>query len=125
MINTVFMLILLSAECYAFVILFLGYIQTIRPLRRPPYPMPKDLEDWPHVDVLIPTYNEPLSVVRSTAFAAMNIDYPHDKLHVYVLDDGRREEFRRVLRRGRHRLHHSDGQQACQSRQYQPRAQRF
>ena len=94
-INTIFMLILLSAESYAFVILFLGYIQTIRPLRRPPYPMPKDLTDWPHVDVLIPTYNEPLSVVRSTAFAAMNIDYPHDKMHVYVLDDGRREEFRK------------------------------
>src|SRR5277367_5185776 len=94
-INSIFMLILLSAEFYAFVILFLGYIQTIRPLRRPPYPMPKDLEDWPHVDLLIPTYNEPLSVVRSTAFAAMNIDYPEDKLHVYVLDDGRREEFRK------------------------------
>jgi cellulose synthase (UDP-forming) len=95
LINIVFMLILLSAEFYAFVILLLGYIQTIRPLRRPPYPMPKDVEEWPHVDVLIPTYNEPLSVVRSTAFAAMNIDYPQDKLHVYVLDDGRREEFRR------------------------------
>ena len=33
--------------------------------------------------------------MRSTAFAAMNIDYPADKLHVYMLDDGRREEFRR------------------------------
>src|SRR3984885_6711994 len=94
-INIAFMLLLLSAEFYAFVILFLGYIQTIRPLRRPPFPLPKGIEDWPHVDVLIPTYNEPLSVVRSTAFAAMNIDYPQDKMHVYVLDDGRREEFRK------------------------------
>ncbi len=89
-----FMLILLSAEVYAFVILFLGYIQTVRPLRRPPLALPKDIEQWAAVDVLIPTYNEPLSVVRSTAFAAMNIDYPPEKLHVYVLDDGRREEFR-------------------------------
>ena len=94
-INTTFMLILLSAEFYAFIILFLGYIQTIRPLHRPPFPLPKGIEDWPDVDVLIPTYNEPLSVVRSTAFAAMNIDYPQDKMHVYVLDDGRREEFRK------------------------------
>ncbi len=94
-INIIFVLILLSAEFYAFTILFLGYIQTIRPLRRPPYPMPKDIVDWPHVEVLIPMYNEPLSVVRSTAFAAMNIDYPEDKLHVYVLDDGRRDEFRK------------------------------
>ncbi|MBT9330118.1 UDP-forming cellulose synthase catalytic subunit [Paracidobacterium acidisoli] len=95
LVNVGFMLLLLSAEAYAFVVLYLGYIQTIRPLHRPPMPLPKNLEEWPHVDVLIPTYNEPLSVVRSTAFAAMNIDYPEDKLHVYVLDDGRRDEFRR------------------------------
>ena len=94
-IDLAFMLVLLSAEIYAFVILFLGYIQTIRPLRRPPVPLPPDLEQWPHVDILIPTYNEPLLVVRTTAFAARNIDYPPDKLHVYVLDDGRREEFRK------------------------------
>lgn len=93
-IDLVFMLILLSAETYAWLVLYLGYIQTARPLRRPPMPLPRDIEEWPHVDLLIPTYNEPLSVVRSTAFAALNIDYPEDKLHVYVLDDGRREAFR-------------------------------
>jgi cellulose synthase (UDP-forming) len=95
-----FMLILLSAEVYAFIILFLGYIQTARPLRRVPAPMPADIGEWPHVDVLIPTYNEPLLVVRTTAFAAMNIDYPPDKLHVYVLDDGRREDFRKFCEEG-------------------------
>ncbi|HZU09229.1 MAG TPA: UDP-forming cellulose synthase catalytic subunit, partial [Pseudacidobacterium sp.] len=93
--NIFFMLVLLSAEFYAFVILFLGYIQTIRPLRRRPVPLPRNIEEWPHVDVLVPTYNEPLSVVRATAFAALNMDYPQEKLHVYVLDDGRREEFRK------------------------------
>ena len=93
--NIFFMLLLLSAECYAFSILALGYMQTIRPLKRPPLPMPDDLSEWPHVDVLIPTYNEDLHIVRTTAFAAMNMDYPEDKLHVFVLDDGRREEFRK------------------------------
>lgn len=94
-INIFFMLLLLSAEAYAFFILYLGYIQTIQPLRRPPAPMPDNVEDWPHVDLFIPTYNEPLSIVRSTIFAALNIDYPADKLHAYVLDDGRREDFRK------------------------------
>jgi len=89
-----FTFLLLSAEMYAFLILVLGYIQTIYPLRRPPVPLPLDSETWPEVDVLIPTYNEPLSVIRSTAFAAINIDYPSDKMHVYLLDDGKREEFR-------------------------------
>ena len=57
--------------------------------------------EWPHVDVLIPTYNEPLDVVRYTALGALNIDWPADKLHVYILDDGRRKEFDDVRLRGR------------------------
>jgi cellulose synthase (UDP-forming) len=86
--------ILLSAETYAFVILFLGFMQTIWPLKRPPVPLPSDHTEWPHVDLLIPTYNEPLSVVKYTAMASLNIDWPADKLHIYILDDGHRDEFR-------------------------------
>jgi cellulose synthase (UDP-forming) len=92
-IDIFFILSLLFAEAYAFMILFLGYFQTIWPLRRAPVCLPEDTEDWPHVDVLIPTYNEPLEVVRFTAFGALNMDWPLDKLHVYILDDGRRKEF--------------------------------
>jgi cellulose synthase (UDP-forming) len=88
-----FILSLIFAEMYAFFILFLGYFQTIWPLRRAPVALPDDEREWPHVDVLIPTYNEPLDVVRYTALGALNIDWPADKLHVYILDDGRRKEF--------------------------------
>jgi cellulose synthase (UDP-forming) len=87
-------LILLSAETYAFIILFLGFMQTIWPLKRPIVPLPRESDDWPRVDLLIPTYNEPLNIVRSTALAAMNVDWPVDKLNIYILDDGRREAFR-------------------------------
>jgi cellulose synthase (UDP-forming) len=87
--------LMVLAETYAFVILFLGYVQTLWPLRRTPVPLPDKLDTWPAVDLLIPTYNEPLSVVKYTALAAMNIDWPPDKLNVYILDDGRREEFRK------------------------------
>src|ERR1700735_3757938 len=90
-----FIWLLVLAEFYAFAILFLGYLQTMWPLRRTPVPLPEDTELWPEVDLLIPTYNEPLSVVKYTALAAMNIDWPADKLNVYILDDGKREEFRR------------------------------
>jgi cellulose synthase (UDP-forming) len=89
-----FVVLLLLAECYAFVMLLLGYIQMLWPLGRMPVPLPDDLDQWPAVDVLIPTLNEPLSVVRFTALAAMNIDWPADRLNVYILDDGHREEFR-------------------------------
>jgi cellulose synthase (UDP-forming) len=88
-----FILSLLLAEVYAFFILFLGYFQTIWPLRRAPVALPDSPEEWPHIDVLIPTYNEPLDVVRYTALGALNMDWPADKLHVYILDDGRRKEF--------------------------------
>ncbi len=90
-----FIALLLFAETYAFVTLFLGYLQTLWPLRRTPVPLPDDPAEWPAVDLLIPTYNEPLSVVQYTALAAMNIDWPSDKLHVYILDDGKRDEFRK------------------------------
>ena len=94
LLDAFFISLLVLAEAYAFIILFLGYLQTLWPLRRTPVPLPDDPESWPAVDLLIPTYNEPLSVVRYTALAAMNIDWPAEKLNVYILDDGKRPEFR-------------------------------
>jgi cellulose synthase (UDP-forming) len=89
-----FICLLLLAECYAFVVLMLGYLQMLWPLRRAPLPLPDNPDEWPDVDLLIPTLNEPLSVVGFTALAAMNIDWPAGKLNVYILDDGRRDDFR-------------------------------
>ena len=85
---------LILAELYAWLVLVLGYIQTAWPLNRGPVAMPEELIDWPTVDLLIPTYNEPLAVVQNTVFGALSIDYPPEKLRIYILDDGRRDEFR-------------------------------
>lgn len=46
--------------------------------------------DLPTVDVFIPTYNEPLDVLERTIVGALALNYPKEKLQVYVLDDGRR-----------------------------------
>ncbi|MDW8443063.1 MAG: glycosyltransferase [Acetobacteraceae bacterium] len=43
----------------------------------------------PAVDVLIPTYNEPLEVLERTILCARALDWPD--LRVWVCDDGRRE----------------------------------
>ena len=43
------------------------------------------------VDVFIPTYREPVDLVRRTLRAAMAIDYPHE---TWLLDDGNRQEMR-------------------------------
>lgn len=85
---------LLLAEIYAVTVLVLGYVQTIWPLERKPMPLPDDVEFWPTVDVYIPSYNEPMAVVRGTVLAALAMDWPPGKMRVWLLDDGRREEFR-------------------------------
>lgn len=92
--NTTFSMGLFLSEGYAWVVLLLGYFQTIWPLNRKSTPLPPKPDLWPTVDVLIPTYNEPLSVVRMTVMAATLIDWPADKLKVYILDDGKRDEFK-------------------------------
>ncbi|MGH7305956.1 MAG: glycosyltransferase [Candidatus Rokuibacteriota bacterium] len=79
-------LVLLAAEIYGLVILFLGYFQTLEiEQRRIP---PRRSE--PSVDVLIPTFNEPESIVRRTVIGALAMSYPRRR--VYVLDDARRPE---------------------------------
>ena len=84
---------LLFAELYAFLVLALGYFQISRPIARKPLALPADVRDWPAVDVLIPTYNEPLEVVRATILATQALDWPQDKLRIFVLDDGNRDDF--------------------------------
>ncbi len=74
--------------------LVLGYFQVVWPLNRQPVPLPKDMSLWPSVDIFVPTYNEDLNVVKNTIYASLGIDWPKDKLNIWILDDGGREEFR-------------------------------
>lgn len=85
---------LFMAEIYSWIILLLGFLQTSWPLERSIAPLPADMASWPTVDVYIPTYNESLEVVRDTVLAAQSMDYPADKMRVYILDDGNRPEVR-------------------------------
>ncbi|MBW6400189.1 UDP-forming cellulose synthase catalytic subunit [Roseomonas sp. HJA6] len=89
-----FMIGLALAEAYAVLSLLLGYFQTLWPLERRPVPLPENPDDWPTVDVYIPTYNEDLEIVRPTVLAALAMDWPADKFRVWILDDGRRPAFR-------------------------------
>ncbi len=94
------------AELYVWLILILGFLQTSWPLKRTIEPLPDDTRLWPTVDVYVPTYNESLDVVRDTVLAAQCIDYPRDKIKVYLLDDGKRSEFAVFRRRRWRRLYH-------------------
>lgn len=92
--DLVFGVILLAAETYSWFVLILGYIQTSWPLQRKPANLPANARHWPTVDLLVPTYNEDLSVVRTTVMAALGLDWPRECLRIYILDDGRRDAFR-------------------------------
>ncbi|MGL4431006.1 MAG: UDP-forming cellulose synthase catalytic subunit [Silvania sp.] len=84
---------LFIAELYIWVTILLSYLQNLYPLQRKIVPLPEDMSTWPTVDIYIPSYNESLDVVRDTVLAAQCLDYPADKLRIYLLDDGKRNEF--------------------------------
>jgi cellulose synthase (UDP-forming) len=86
---------LLLAEVYAVVCMLLAYFQVLWPLDRKPAPLPDDPDQWPTIDVFIPSYNEPLEVVKPAIYGALAMDWPRHKMNVFLLDDGRRDEFRR------------------------------
>jgi len=77
--------VLYVAELFGFITTFLFYFSVWKPISRtPPPPIPDR-----RVDVLIPTYNESVSVLRKTLLACNDLTYPHRTL---VLDDGDRPE---------------------------------
>lgn len=82
------MALLYLAEIYSICVHLLNLFVNLWPLEREPVDMPADRATWPTVDVFIPTYSEPEEIVRLTALAASQIDYPKDKLRIYILDDG-------------------------------------
>ncbi|SFG06873.1 glycosyltransferase [Sporolactobacillus nakayamae] len=47
---------------------------------------------YPDVDVFIPTYNEPIELLRKTVNGCCRMDYPDkSKVHIYICDDGNRQ----------------------------------
>lgn len=81
-------LLLFLAESYGLINSLMGFFINAHPYHRQPIPLPHDTNQLPHVDVYIPTYNEDPSITRPTVIAATQMDYPKEKLHVYILDDG-------------------------------------
>lgn len=82
--------ILICAETYIWLVLLLGFLQIVWPLQRKPIALPADPQLWPSVDIFIPTYHEDINIVKTTTLAALSIDWPEDKLNVFILDDGKR-----------------------------------
>lgn len=82
------MILLYVAEVFGFLLFILGLMVNILPHNRERQEVKPDKTRLPSVDVFIPTFNEEPELVAITIAAATQIDYPEDKLKVYVLDDG-------------------------------------
>ena len=68
--------------------------------------LPED--EFPKVDVYICRYSEPVEILEATTVAALNMDYPGDKLSIYVCDDGKSPEVLAMCKRLRYQLRYMD-----------------
>ncbi|GAB5373706.1 MAG: UDP-forming cellulose synthase catalytic subunit [Acuticoccus sp.] len=80
-------LLLYLAELYSVGMLFLSLFVVAEPLNRPRRPL-EDRDERPRVDVFVPSLNESPQLLATTLAAAKQMDYPADRLSVYLLDDG-------------------------------------
>ncbi|CAN7658962.1 UDP-forming cellulose synthase catalytic subunit [Pararhizobium sp. LjRoot235] len=79
--------LLYLAEMYSVMMLGLSLFVVSMPL--PPRPSrAASAGKYPSVDVFVPTYNEDAELLANTLAAAKAMDYPADKLTVWLLDDG-------------------------------------
>lgn len=90
--NFVFGSLLLLAEIYSVGMLALSFFIVADPINRPHAAVQNRNGEAPTVDVFVPSYNEDLDIVGTTLAAAKNLDYPADKLNIYLLDDGGTDE---------------------------------
>ncbi|MBZ5524582.1 MAG: glycosyltransferase [Acidobacteriia bacterium] len=85
----IFFYTFLAVEILSFIESALFYYVTWKPTA---YARPEPIQGRT-VDVLIPTYNEPVELLRETILCAVNMRYPHK---TFVLDDGNRPEVRQL-----------------------------
>ncbi len=79
--------LLYLAEIYSVLMLALSLFVVAQPLAPRPS-RSRSGDKLPSVDVFIPTYNEDPELLANTMAAAKAMDYPADKLTVWLLDDG-------------------------------------
>ena len=80
-------LLLYLAEMYSVLMLGLSLFIVATPLPSRPSRAARQ-ERFPDVDVFVPSYNEDAGLLGNTLAAAKAMDYPSDRLHVWLLDDG-------------------------------------
>lgn len=86
--------LLFSAEVYGMTLFFLSSFVNIRPIAQKPIALPSNRVELPTIAVLIPTLNESEDLLKVTLTATLAMEYPSERIQVYLLDDGATEEKR-------------------------------
>lgn len=81
-----------AAELYLWLLLMLGWLQTVWPVKRAPVRLPNESTDWPTVDVFIPGQGCSHSAIKDATAAALALDWPRKKIKVYILEDNTRAD---------------------------------
>ncbi len=55
-----------------------------------------ELNEYPGVTVIVPCYNES-KTIESTVDSLINLDYPKDKLHLFIVDDGSKDNTWQII----------------------------
>lgn len=93
-IHLVIGILLFIAELLGFIQFLLFCYISSRP-KKEILPIKQSLK-LPTVDIVIPTYGEPLYIVKSTLAAALSIKYDDDKKNIFICDDGKRLEIKQL-----------------------------
>ncbi len=80
-----------SGTFFVMVVNFLNQAMPKNNKQAPPLP-----DELPHVAAVIPTYGEPCEVLEETVLSLKQLDYPADRLHIVISDDGHRDEVRHL-----------------------------
>ncbi len=86
-VSFVIAMLLLMVETYSICVFLLNAFVIADPTERP-FPKQVPVEELPTVDILIPSYNEPIDMLSITLAAALNMIYPRHLRTVVLCDDG-------------------------------------
>lgn len=58
----------------------------------------KEITKWPSVSVIVPVWNEETTILK-TVFSLLKLNYPKDKLSIFIVDDGSTDSTWKVVQR--------------------------
>lgn len=82
-------------EFFEFLIYYLNIL--IVKKENPKIPDLSKIKEYPDIDILIATLNEPENILKETILACKNLKYPDNlKIHIYLCDDGNRKNIKEL-----------------------------